>query len=305
MRIVLVLVLVTVAVGFALHRRLGNDGGDTVPETPVVAAPAPKLPEYLLFDRPVATGEFVRREDLKWMRFDPEKADIPTYAVSRTDQLLADFEGALVMRAADKDDFVDRRAFLLPQESRFLASVLTPGKRAISIEIGAVTGNSYLVQPGDTVDLILFTDLNGDGRTEKSGFIARTILENMRVIAIDRKIAYHLASAEDGTGDGAEGDKARRKRGTATLEVTPRQAEIITVARQMGTLSLSLRSKFEQPNNEVRVSAAGEGVRSHDVIPEFFPSAPKKNLEIVELFGAEQRRKTGTPGDGFFDGDAQ
>lgn len=303
MRITLIALLVIAILGFVLYGRLGDKAADiaiTVEEEPVAAIASP-LPEYLMFDRSVSKGDFIRTEDLKWANFDPEKTSIPSYAMLRTGQQLEDFDGALVMNDADRGDFVNRRMFLLPQESRFLASVLEPGKRAISIEIGAVTGNSGLVQPGDRVDLILFTDLNDDVRADgKSGFIAKTILEDMRVIAIDRKIAYLIPEEEEGSPDAKSPSP---KRSTATLEVTPRQAEIITVAWRMGTLSLSLRSNFERAARETSPSTAGRAVRSHDVVREF--PAPKKNVEIVEFIGTEQRRKTAEADDRYYDRYAQ
>ena len=303
MRLPLIILLVIAILGFIFYGRLGDQVEEVaaaVEEQPVVAMP-PVLPEYLMFDRSVSKGDFIRTEDISWARFDPGKTRIPPYAMLRTDQQLEDFDGALVMVDASPGDFVNRRMFLLPQESRFLASVLEPGKRAISIEIGAVTGNSGLVQPGDRVDLILFTDLNDDARSkEKSGFIAKTILEDMRVIAIDRKIAYFILGREEGP---ADAKLPPPKRSTATLEVTPRQAEIITVARRMGTLSLSLRSNFERAANEISPSTGGKAVRSHDVIREF--PAPKKNVEIVEFLGTEQRRKTAEAEDRYYDGYAQ
>lgn len=305
MRILLVALLSMVVSGFFYLGSLDDDAGEPaviVEEEPVVA---PVLHEYLMFDRPVSKGNFIRKEDLRWVHFDPQDVRVPSYAVLRADQRLKDFDGALVMRDANKDDFVNLRMFLLPQESRFLASVLEPGKRAISIEISAVTGNSGLVQPGDRIDLILFTDLNAGGRDDgKSGFIARTILEDMRVIAINRKIAYLIIGNDQEDSSLRDAESPLPKKSTATLEVTPRQAEIITVARRMGTLSLSLRSNFERPASGTPSSpAAGEAVRSHDVIQEF--PEPKKNVEIVEFFGAEKRRQTAESNDRYYNRYAQ
>ncbi|TIQ90548.1 MAG: Flp pilus assembly protein CpaB, partial [Mesorhizobium sp.] len=64
-----------------------------------------------------------------------------------------------------------------------------------------------------------------------SGFTTETILKNIRVLAIDQTIQ------EDEEG------KSTRVGQTATLELTPQQAEIITVAQQMADrLTLALRS---------------------------------------------------------------
>ena len=70
-----------------------------------------------------------------------------------------------------------------------------------------------------------------DASSGGTGFNTETILKNIRVLAIDQTIQ------ED-----EEGKKTRVGQ-TATLELTPQQAEIITVAQQMADrLTLALRS---------------------------------------------------------------
>ena len=69
------------------------------------------------------------------------------------------------------------------------------------------------------------------GIGQAHGFITETILRNIQVLAIDQAIQ--------------EDEEGRRVKvgETATLELTPQQAEIITVAQQMADrLTLSLRS---------------------------------------------------------------
>lgn len=301
MRVLIAVTLLAVIIGLFLHGRMG--GNDVALPEPVEAAGSveePELPEYLTFNRSVERGDFIRGEDLKWARVNLEKAEIPPHAMLRTDQQLSDFDGALVIADSNQGDFVNRRIMLLPQESRFLASVLEPGKRAISIEIGAVTGNSGLVQPGDRVDLILFSDLEPDEKAMKRGYIAKTILKDMRVIAIDRKIAYRTLEDVENTLSMMPGDLP--KRSTATLEVTPRQAEIITVARRMGTLSLSLRSNFEPEGEGVQLSTASRPVRARDVIREIPELAEDPELEVVQFLGMEKRRENVEPRFDSFDG---
>ena len=85
------------------------------------------------------------------------------------------------------------------------------------------------------------------------GFITETILKNIRVLAIDQTIQ------ED-----EEGKKVKVGE-TATLELTPQQAEIITVAQQMADrLTLALRSitdTQEKPSDEADYLVSGNGRR--------------------------------------------
>ena len=292
MRILLIVLLAGAVLGTLVL--LGNDAPDE-PAAIAEAAPVEDVTlEYLVFGRSVSQGDFIRGDDLKWVSLNPEEASVPSWAIQRDDTRPVNFDGALVMSDAKQDDFVNRRIFLLPQESRFLASVLQPGKRAVSIKIDAVSGNSGLVQPGDRSDVILFTQLDSKGRDMRSGHIAKTILENVRVIAIDSKIAYRLYEEGEEESDPGVGSGARRKWNTATLELTPHQAEIITIAQEMGKLSLSLRSYFEQEADKNPSPEARQSTYAHDVIREF--SVPKE-VEIVELVGSKKRQKTFVPSD--------
>ncbi|MEH6404538.1 MAG: Flp pilus assembly protein CpaB, partial [Sneathiella sp.] len=106
---------------------------------------------------------------------------------------------------------------------------LQPGRRAISININATSGVAGFVFPGDRVDLILTFNVSGDGEeTSRPRHASETILTDVRVLAMDQ-------STDDQTQEAAV-------RGIATLEVNPKEVEIVSVARELGKLSLSLRS---------------------------------------------------------------
>lgn len=103
-----------------------------------------------------------------------------------------------------------------------LSALLPENMRAISIPITAVTGVAGFALPGDRVDVLLTqTDDSGDRETD-------ILLQNVRVIAIDQ-------SANDNAEEPTVGD-------TATLEVTREDAQVLALAREVGTLSLALRS---------------------------------------------------------------
>jgi pilus assembly protein CpaB len=102
--------------------------------------------------------------------------------------------------------------------------------RAISTEISPETGAGGFILPNDRVDVILS---RRDREAEKSGAVeshtSDTILSNIRVLAIDQTL---------GEKDGQKVVIGK----TTTLELTPRQAEMLALSRQQGTLSLALRS---------------------------------------------------------------
>src|SRR5438270_12341240 len=105
--------------------------------------------------------------------------------------------------------------------------------RAISTEISPETGAGGFILPNDHVDVILS---RRDKEAEKASGVdvhtSETILANVRVLAIDQTV-------EEKNGQRVVVGK------TATLELSPRQAETLTLARQLGSLSLALRSLLD------------------------------------------------------------
>src|SRR6185369_4907798 len=103
------------------------------------------------------------------------------------------------------------------------------GYRAVSVPVTVTSGISGFVFPGDHVDVLLSHNLPMpvDGGLERRAAV--TVLRDIRVLALDQKV------------DMKPGEAATVPR-TATIEVTPKQSEIVTVVVEMGKLSLSLRS---------------------------------------------------------------
>ena len=113
---------------------------------------------------------------------------------------------------------------------RAVAAILPSGTRAVATAIAADTSAGGFILPNDFVDVIMVRK-SDPAAGAGGGFTSETILKNIRVLAIDQTIQ------ED-----EEGKKTRVGQ-TATLELTPQQAEIITVAQQMADrLTLALRS---------------------------------------------------------------
>ena len=119
-----------------------------------------------------------------------------------------------------------------------MAAVLDKGMRAVSTEISPETGAGGFILPNDRVDVILS---RRDREAEKAGGadaqVSETILTNVRVLAIDQTL-------EEKNGQRVVVGK------TATLELTPRQAETLALSRQLGTLSLALRSLADAGDND-------------------------------------------------------
>ena len=141
--------------------------------------------------------------------------------------VIGDFVGAVVRSNVLPGEPITDGRIVRPGDRGFLAAVLQPGKRAISVPINATTGISGFVFPGDKVDLLL-THTIRQGEKSAVRRATETVLSDIRVLAVDQRT------------DDIDGKPVVAK--TATLEVSPKQAEVIAVASEMGRLSLSLRS---------------------------------------------------------------
>jgi pilus assembly protein CpaB len=146
-----------------------------------------------------------------------------------------------------------RRNKLIGDDKSFMSAILPSGKRAIATQISADTSAGGFILPNDFVDVIMTRRGGAQGSASGDGFITETILKNIRVLAIDQTIQ------ED-----EEGKKVKVGE-TATLELTPQQAEIITVAQQMADrLTLALRSitdTQEKATDEADYLVSGNGRR--------------------------------------------
>lgn len=216
---------------------------------PIAAAPAPAKDEaaYVLVARTdLPAGQFVLAEHLRWQAW-PDEELAETYLV-KGEHEAAELHGAVVRRGIAAGEPIARGAVVKPGERGFLAAVLRPGFRAVSVPVDAVAGVSGLVFPGDRVDLILSQTITDPRRPELGERQAsETVLENVRILAIDQRV-------ED------QGDEPKLAK-TATLEVQPRQAEALAVIRELGILTLSLRSLARDDEELARILAGEALVR--------------------------------------------
>jgi pilus assembly protein CpaB len=226
-RIIVLLIALVAAGGTAMYARSWVASQQVV-QTP---APAPKeeIHEVLVADSPLPAGTFVKPQHLRWQRWPTD--DVPESYVLKGVRSDEEMIGAVVRKRIAAGEPIIDGAVVKPGERGFLAAVLEPGMRAVSLPITPTSANSGLIFPGDRVDLILTQSLV---ESEEEGSIRRvseTVLNDIRIIAM----------GVDTSDDPREGE-ANEKAKTATLEVTPRQAEQVALLTELGKLSLSLRS---------------------------------------------------------------
>lgn len=199
----------------------------------VAAAEAPKEPTaamVLVAKGNIPAGFFLRPENLKWERW-PENGIAPSYVLD-SKRRLEDYVGAVVrVGLTDGEPITDTRV-MKPGDQGFLAAVLHQGDRAITVNVTPSSGLAGLVFPGDRIDLVASfkVEFEGkqDGGTHPARYASETVETNLRVLAVDQRV------------DDQNKDIVVAK--TVTLEVTPKQAEIIAIVAELGKFSLSLRS---------------------------------------------------------------
>lgn len=103
-----------------------------------------------------------------------------------------------------------------------LSARVPDGMRAVSIHIDDVSGVAGFILPGDHVDVMLTRRVNNALTTE-------VMMQSITVLGIDQLADQKADKPVVGH--------------TATVEVTPEQAEKLTLAQQAGTLSLTLRNQ--------------------------------------------------------------
>jgi pilus assembly protein CpaB len=213
-----------------------------------VPTAAPTL-QVLVARNAIHTGQIVKPDDMRWQSW-PQGSLAPTYIVEGK-RPLSDFVGAVARGPIAAGEPVTEGKLVLAGTRGFMAAVLQPGTRAVSVPITATSAVSGFIYAGDRVDVLLTHVLTSQGsqsggQSAPSGqrSATETILRNARVIAMDQKLDF------------SPGDKPDVGK-TATLELTPKQTELVTLAVKMGDLSLVLRS-LQDTNDDGRDAAAIE-----------------------------------------------
>jgi len=248
--LLLLLVAVGLAGGTAILARawLAAQRAAEIAEASPLALPAPSK-SVLIARADIRRGQILKPEDLSWQIW-PEGVLDKNYVVLGT-RTPESFAGWVARNPVAAGEPITEAKIIAPGNRGFLAAVLRPGMRAMSVPVTITSGISGFIFPGDQVDLMITHGIpTGTGSGGYEHKAAETVLRDVRVIAIDQRL-------ESKAGEAVVAH-------TATLEVTPKQTEIIALAGEIGKLSLNLRSL---------VPAAGDTTASAD------PADPKAGAD--------------------------
>tara|TARA_R110002072_G_scaffold54067_3_gene142072 strand:- start:884 stop:1717 length:834 start_codon:yes stop_codon:yes gene_type:complete len=199
--------------------------------------------------RDLVIGERVGAADFYWQSW-PDEAMSPGYILEDRGRGIEDFAGSVVRAPIGEGEPITGRRLVQPGDAGFMAAVLSPGMRAVAVPISAERGAGGFILPNDRVDVIVSFEEDVPGqRGSTRTYIARTIVENARVLAIDQTF-----------GEGEENVVGE----TATLELTPDQARAVSLAVARGEITLVLRSLLDNEGGPVLLNGGEGPARSRD-----------------------------------------
>ena len=226
---IVVLAVALGAGGIAAYLASGSKEPPPAPP-PVVAI---DTVDILVAKGDINMGQVVAAGDIQWQIW-PASAG-SSYFVRRKDRpdAIEQLTGSIARSPFVAGEPIREAKLIKANGSGFMAALLPSGMRAVSTEISPETGAGGFILPNDRVDVLL---TRRDRETEKATGIeahtSETILTDVRVLAIDQTI------------EEKNGQRVVVGR-TATVELSPRQAETLAVSRQRGVLSLALRSLID------------------------------------------------------------
>jgi pilus assembly protein CpaB len=198
--------------------------------------------EVLVARKAIGLGERFKAADFGWQPWPKDavsdKGYITKVAAPNADK---DYIGAIARTSFLANEPLNQAKVVKADDGGVLAAILPAGMRAISTKITEESAVSGFILPADRVDVIVTRKVRGrDGRQEQT--VSDTLFRNVKVLAIGQAIE-------------TQADKMVASGKTATLELTPSQAETLALAQAMGDVSLTLRSLSE---NKAGISPEGD-----------------------------------------------
>ncbi len=221
----------------------------SVPAAPVQQAAAPEIQiqevEYvsvLAIDADVSQGQRITEGMLTRIKWPAEALTANLINLDDQPDAESQFINALARQNLAQGEALTHSKVIKAGDSGILAALLKPGMRAVTTRISVDTAAGGFIQPGDKVDIILRENFtlrnnnnnnalqNGNGGAERQSlYIAQTLFENVKVLAIDQTFT---TSPESG---------AAIPGSTATFELSQTDAELLQEAEGYGDIYLTLR----------------------------------------------------------------
>lgn len=237
------------------------------PKEPKVAA-ADDGVQVLVATRDMKPGDILDPKNSAWRNWDEKK--VYKGMITREKGADTPAEGKLKRALAAGEPITDA-AVVSDKDASMMTALLKPGMRAVGVKVNAETSAGGFIMPGDYVDVVLSHKIRTKSDSPEAMAavgvvdenVSETIISGLQVLAIDQK--------------SEKNDEAKVGR-TATLAVTPKQAEILLLAVRMGDLSLTLRGLSDSAIGDDKAAESSKK-----------PVAPAEITTDVEVSGILSR----------------
>lgn len=221
--------------GLAALMLSGRERGAVNVVVPTAPPEESRHTEVLVAKADIAMGTALSEGELTWVKWPQEFAASSLIQRSARPGAIEEFKGAIARGAFFANEPIREEKLIKANGSGFLSAILPSGKRAIAISIdsrGATSAGGFIL-PNDHVDVIVTRrDADASRQVGADVFASATLLNNVRVLAIGQNI-------QEKNGERVVVGE------TATLELEPFQAELITLNQRTGSLALALRSMVD------------------------------------------------------------
>lgn len=233
-----------VVMGGGVFYAMQNLGAATPPPVQQAAAPQIQIQEVeyvpvLAIDANLSTGQRITEDMLTSIKWPAEALSANLINLDDQPDAKAQFANALARQPLAQGETLSRSKVIFAGDSGVMAALLKPGMRAVTTRISVDTAAGGFIQPGDRVDVIIRENFpirrdNTRGGQDRTGersslYVAQTLFENVKVLAIDQTFT---TSPESG---------AAIPGSTATFELSQSDAELLQEAEGYGDLYLTLR----------------------------------------------------------------
>src|SRR5262245_58765796 len=231
----IVVLLIALAAGGIAALLAGRSDRPAIVQAPV--APLETV-DVLVAGSDIALGQSVTGNEFRWQTWPAAAANSNFITRESKPDAVNQLAGSIARSPFYAGEPIRESRLIKGTGSGYMAAILPSGMRAISTDVTPESGAAGFILPNDRVDVILS---RRDREAEKSAGVevhsSETVLTNVRVLAIDPTV-------EEKGGQRVVVGK------TVTLELSPRQSETLARSRQMGTLSLALRSLVDSAGTE-------------------------------------------------------
>lgn len=185
----------------------------------------------------IEPGKPLKPDMVKWQNWPKSSVD-PTFLTQEGNPSPEQMVKGTVARAPiQAGEPLTNTKIVHSDSASFMSAMLTPGMRAVSIPITTESGAGGFILPNDRVDVLVTVQVSDNPRT----FASRTLLRDVRVLAVDQTYTQ-------------DKDQKTVLAKSATLELSPQQAEMLDGSAETGKVSLALRPLGESSATDLAMN---------------------------------------------------